>query len=152
MLEAIIRGSIRNRFLILVTTILLSAWGWQALNTTPLDAIPDLSDVQVIIRTNYPTYNLQGEGYYLAILMYMSSLKTVPTYTGQEQGFWNTLVRPHLIYRKGYYPGLVLMPLELAGSIATHCKTGFSNLSCKPCPAYLRSQPWAVWYVSTRSS
>lgn len=54
MLEAIIRGSIRNRFLILVTTILLSAWGWQALNTTPLDAIPDLSDVQVIIRTNYP--------------------------------------------------------------------------------------------------
>lgn len=53
MLEAIIHGSIRNRFLVLIITSLLAAWGWQALKHTPLDAIPDLSDVQVIIRTNF---------------------------------------------------------------------------------------------------
>ena len=53
MLEAIIRGSIRNRFLVLVITALITSWGWQALKQTPLDAIPDLSDVQVITRTNF---------------------------------------------------------------------------------------------------
>ena len=53
MLEAIIRGSIRNRFLVLITTVLLASWGWQSLKQTPLDAIPDLSDVQVIIRTSF---------------------------------------------------------------------------------------------------
>ena len=53
MLEAIIKGSIRNRFLVLVITLILTGWGWQALKQTPLDAIPDLSDVQVIIRTSF---------------------------------------------------------------------------------------------------
>lgn len=53
MLAAVIRWSIGNRFLVLVATAFLSFWGWQALNKTPLDAIPDLSDVQVIIKTSY---------------------------------------------------------------------------------------------------
>ena len=53
MLEAVIRGSIHNRFLVLMITALLIGWGLQALKQTPLDAIPDLSDVQVIIRTSY---------------------------------------------------------------------------------------------------
>ncbi len=53
MLEAIIHGSIRNRFLVLVITMLLAGLGWQSLKQTPLDAIPDLSDVQVIIRTSF---------------------------------------------------------------------------------------------------
>ena len=54
MLAAIIRGSVRNRFLVLILTAFLALWGWQSLKTTPLDAIPDLSDVQVIIKTTYP--------------------------------------------------------------------------------------------------
>ncbi|HEX9278649.1 MAG TPA: efflux RND transporter permease subunit, partial [Casimicrobiaceae bacterium] len=54
MIAALIRSSIANRFLVLLATVALSAWGiWAALRT-PLDAIPDLSDVQVIIRTTYP--------------------------------------------------------------------------------------------------
>ncbi len=53
MLTAIIRASIRNRFLVLVITLLLAAWGVIAALRTPLDAIPDLSDVQVIIKTEY---------------------------------------------------------------------------------------------------
>ncbi|MDD3764319.1 MAG: efflux RND transporter permease subunit [Nevskiales bacterium] len=54
MIARIIRWSIGNRLLVLMATGLAIAWGaWSALHT-PLDAIPDLSDVQVIIRTTYP--------------------------------------------------------------------------------------------------
>ena len=54
MLVKLIRWSIDNRVFILVTTLLLSGWGLLSLKQTPLDAIPDLSDVQVIIRTSFP--------------------------------------------------------------------------------------------------
>jgi len=50
----IIRGSIRNRGLVLLAAAFLAAWGLWALRQTPVDALPDLSDVQVIIRTSYP--------------------------------------------------------------------------------------------------
>jgi copper/silver efflux system protein len=50
----LIRWSIVNRFLVLLATLIVSAWGVYALLRTPLDALPDLSDVQVIIRTTYP--------------------------------------------------------------------------------------------------
>ena len=53
MIEAIIRWSASNRLLILVATLFLAAAGLYAVSRTPLDAIPDLSDVQVIIRTPY---------------------------------------------------------------------------------------------------
>jgi copper/silver efflux system protein len=54
MIAALIRWSIGNRFLVLMATVLLAAWGLFSLLRTPLDAIPDLSDTQVIIRTLYP--------------------------------------------------------------------------------------------------
>ena len=54
MIGKLIRWSIANRFLVLLATLMLSAWGVWSLTRTPLDAIPDLSDVQVIIRTTYP--------------------------------------------------------------------------------------------------
>jgi len=54
MLAKIIEYSIRNRFLILLATLFVIFWGIYSLATTPLDAIPDLSDVQVIIFTEYP--------------------------------------------------------------------------------------------------
>jgi Cu(I)/Ag(I) efflux system membrane protein CusA/SilA len=53
-IERIIHWSIGNRFLVLVFTLLAVAWGVYAVRNTPLDAIPDLSDVQVIIKTGYP--------------------------------------------------------------------------------------------------
>ena len=54
MIEALIRWSVHNRFfVVLVTLILVGVGGW-SLKNTPVDAIPDLSDVQVIIKTNYP--------------------------------------------------------------------------------------------------
>ncbi|CAN7524379.1 efflux RND transporter permease subunit [Duganella sp. LjRoot269] len=54
MIARLIRWSIVNRFLVLLATVFIAAWGVWSLARTPLDAIPDLSDVQVIIRTTYP--------------------------------------------------------------------------------------------------
>jgi Cu(I)/Ag(I) efflux system membrane protein CusA/SilA len=54
MIARVIRWSIANRFLVLTATLILSAYGVWSLYRTPLDALPDLSDVQVIIRTTYP--------------------------------------------------------------------------------------------------
>jgi Cu(I)/Ag(I) efflux system membrane protein CusA/SilA len=53
-LASLIRWSIHNRFLVLMTTVLMAAWGVHATLSTPLDALPDLSDTQVIVRTEYP--------------------------------------------------------------------------------------------------
>jgi Cu(I)/Ag(I) efflux system membrane protein CusA/SilA len=55
MIAKLIRWSLANRFLVLLITALLVAAGIYAVARTPLDAIPDLSDVQVIIKTNYPS-------------------------------------------------------------------------------------------------
>ena len=54
MIALIINWSTRNRFLVLLLTLMLTGWGIYAVKNTPLDAIPDLSDVQVIIKTSYP--------------------------------------------------------------------------------------------------
>jgi len=53
-ITAIIRWSLSNRFLVLLLTALVVVWGVQAIRNTPIDALPDLSDVQVIIKTSYP--------------------------------------------------------------------------------------------------
>ena len=54
MIENVIRWSITNRFLVVLFALLLFVSGVVALRQTPLDAIPDLSDVQVIVKTSYP--------------------------------------------------------------------------------------------------
>ncbi|MBL0089693.1 MAG: efflux RND transporter permease subunit [Ideonella sp.] len=54
MIARLIRWSVANRLLVLLATLGLTAWGVWGLRNTPVDALPDLSDVQVIIRTSYP--------------------------------------------------------------------------------------------------
>ena len=54
MIARLIRWSIHNRFLVLLTTALVTTWGLYSLKETPLDALPDLSDTQVIIKASYP--------------------------------------------------------------------------------------------------
>lgn len=54
MIAALIRWSAGNRLLVLLATLMVVAWGIFAMLRTPLDAIPDLSDTQVIIRTPWP--------------------------------------------------------------------------------------------------
>ena len=53
MIAKLIRASIANRFLVLLATVTIAAWGVWAVLRTPLDALPDLSDVQVIVRTTF---------------------------------------------------------------------------------------------------
>jgi Cu(I)/Ag(I) efflux system membrane protein CusA/SilA len=53
MIRSIIAASIANRFLVLLFSLVLAVWGWKAVQNTPLDAIPDLSDVQVIVKTPF---------------------------------------------------------------------------------------------------
>ncbi|MEI6896732.1 MAG: efflux RND transporter permease subunit [Psychromonas sp.] len=54
MIPHIIKWSIKNRIMVLLVTMLIVAYGIFSLQKTPIDALPDLSDVQVIIKTTYP--------------------------------------------------------------------------------------------------
>ncbi|KAA3650783.1 MAG: AcrB/AcrD/AcrF family protein [Proteobacteria bacterium] len=54
MINSIINWSIHNRFFVLLATLILVGMGLYSLKNTPVDAIPDLSDVQVIVKTSYP--------------------------------------------------------------------------------------------------
>ena len=54
MIEWIIRASVRARGLVVIASLVLTVIGIGAVRTTPVDALPDLSDVQVIIKTSYP--------------------------------------------------------------------------------------------------
>lgn len=54
MIAAVIRWSLRNRLLVLLATLIMAAWGVWSIQQAPLDALPDLSDTQVIIRVSYP--------------------------------------------------------------------------------------------------
>ena len=54
MINGLIRWSIRNRVLVLILTAFITVWGIYSLRQTPIDALPDLSDVQVIIKTSFP--------------------------------------------------------------------------------------------------
>ena len=54
MINGLIKWSLQNRFLVLSLTVLITGWGIWAVKNTPVDALPDLSDVQVIIKTSFP--------------------------------------------------------------------------------------------------
>ncbi|MDO9619050.1 MAG: efflux RND transporter permease subunit [Pseudomonas sp.] len=53
MIAALIRWSLANRFLVLLATLFVTAWGIWSVQNIAIDALPDLSDTQVIIRTPY---------------------------------------------------------------------------------------------------
>lgn len=54
MIAAVIRASLRNRLLVILAACVMAGWGWWAMQRAPLDALPDLSDVQVIVKASYP--------------------------------------------------------------------------------------------------
>ena len=59
MINRVIEISLRNRFIVVVLYGALAAWGWWAVRATPIDAIPDLSDNQVIVFTDWPGHGPQ---------------------------------------------------------------------------------------------
>jgi len=54
MIARIIDASIANRLFVILAVIAVTLAGFWAVRSTPVDAIPDLSDVQVVVRSNYP--------------------------------------------------------------------------------------------------
>jgi len=62
MIANLIRWSLHNRLLVLLLSLLLAGWGVFAVRNTPVDAIPDLSDVQVIIKTSVSRAGAAGRG------------------------------------------------------------------------------------------
>jgi Cu(I)/Ag(I) efflux system membrane protein CusA/SilA len=59
MINRLIELSLRNRVVVIGLYLALGAWGWWALTATPIDAIPDLSDNQVIVFTDWPGHSPQ---------------------------------------------------------------------------------------------
>src|SRR6476620_9658785 len=59
MINRLIDVALRNRFIVVVVYLGLAGWGWWALTSTPIDAIPDLSDNQVIVFTDWPGHGPQ---------------------------------------------------------------------------------------------
>src|SRR6187401_3689714 len=59
MVNRLIDVALRNRFIVVVVYLGLAGWGWWALTSTPIDAIPDLSDNQVIVFTDWPGHGPQ---------------------------------------------------------------------------------------------
>lgn len=109
MIKAIIRWSVQNPLLVLLSTLALALFGYQASQQIKLDALPDLSDVQVIIKASYPGQTPetieQQLSYPLSsallavpkakavrsflcqtIAISMLFLKMAPTHTGQDLG------------------------------------------------------------------
>ena len=113
MIAAVIRWSLRNRLLVLLATLIMAAWGVWSIQQAPLDALPDLSDTQVIIRVSYPgkapqivedqvTYPLTTTMLSVpgrkpcavfpcsAMLTFTYCLRTVPIRTGRAPACWST--------------------------------------------------------------
>src|SRR5438093_6045606 len=59
MINRLIELSLRSRFIVVALYVGLAGWGWWALGATPIDAIPDLSDNQVIVFTEWPGHGPQ---------------------------------------------------------------------------------------------
>ena len=73
MIEAIISASLKDRFMVILAALIITLVGLFAYKNTPLDAIPDLSDVQVIL--------------FLVCHLFILFLKIIPTCTGQGRGY-----------------------------------------------------------------
>jgi len=117
MLEKIIDWSIKNKFMIVLATVFFIVAGAYTMLKTPIDAIPDLSDVQVIVFTEYPgqapqvvedqvTYPLttqmlavpgakvvRGYSFFGFSFVYII-LRTAPISTGPGRGCWSTSTTP----------------------------------------------------------
>src|SRR5512134_3646266 len=59
MIDRLIDVALKNRFIVIALYVALAAWGWWSLGATPIDAIPDLSDNQVIVFTDWPGHSPQ---------------------------------------------------------------------------------------------
>src|SRR5205809_388016 len=179
MVNWLIEASLRNRFLVLGLFVLVGAWGYWALLTTPIDAIPDLSDNQVIVFTDwtgrspqevedqitYPlTVSLQGLpgvrvvrsssafGFSMINVIFEDD---VDLYFARSR----VLERLNLLTKSlpgGVVPTLgpdaTLRARARPSATSVRCRTGSSATSSTQCPAWPRWPASAEPCASTRST
>ena len=130
MIERVIRASVENRVLVLFGALLLAIAGIVAVLKTPVDALPDLSDVQVIIKTDYSGQApeiVENEVTY-PISTTMLSVPGASTVRGFSlfgtsfvyvRACWSRLIRLPGNSRAASRPSLARTPPVWAGSIST---------------------------------
>jgi len=156
MIDAIIRASLENRAVVLLLSAMLTAVGVDSFLRTPVDALPDLSDVQVIVRTPYPgqaprlvedqvTYPLT------TALLSVPGATTVRGYSFYGDSFVNVLfedgtdpywARSRVLeylsqaaarLPEGVRPALGRTPPAWAGSTSTHSPTAPAGTTSRSC-------------------
>ena len=95
MIKAIINASLRDRFMILVAVAIITVVGVFSYKNVPLDAIPDLSDVQVIIFTKYPGQSPQVVEDQVTYPLTTSMLSVPRTKIVRGSSFFWTVLRIH---------------------------------------------------------
>ena len=86
MVNRLIELSLRNRFIVIALFIALAGWGWWAVNATPIDAIPDLSDNQVIVFTDWQGHSPQEVEDQITYPLTASCSSTRSTWTPTASG------------------------------------------------------------------
>ena len=172
MIAAIIRASVKARFLVLMATFALVAAGLWAVRNTPVDALPDLSDVQVIIRTSYPGQAPQivenQVTYPLATTMLsVPGARTVRGYSFFGDSYVYVLFEDgtDLYCPTALDPRSVRTPRVSAGSMNMRSSTARASMTCRSCaacrtgscamssrrfPAWPRSPVSVAWCASIR--
>lgn len=151
MIEWIIRRSVANRFLVMMGALFLSVWGTWTIINTPVDALPDLSDVQVIVKTSYPgqapqivenqvTYPLTttmlsvpgaktcAVSRSLVIPTCTSFSKMVPILTGRARAYWSISTRFRENYRLALARKWDRTPRASAGYLSTRWWIAVGNM------------------------
>ena len=177
MIAAIIRWSVENRVLVVISALMLAAAGVYSVRETPVDALPDLSDVQVIIKTTFPGQAPQVVEDQVTYPLTTAMLSVPKAVTVRGYSFFGDSY-VYVIFEDGtdlyWARSRVLEYLnQVAASLPAGAqsslgpdatgvgwifqyalvdrRTGSSSTSCKPCRASPRWPRSGAWCGSTRS-
>ncbi len=103
MIEKVIEFSIKNRFLLLMATLFLTFASFWAVKNTPLDAIPDLSPPQVIVKINWAGQSpelIENQGTYPLISQFLAiaNIETVRGFSTYENGLYILYLKKGLTF------------------------------------------------------
>jgi len=136
----LIRWSIENRLRVLIATLVVTGWGWLSVLQIPLDAIPDLSDVQVIICTSYPGQSPRV----------VEDQVTYPITTTMLSVPGTRVVRGYSFFGDSYVYVIFEDDTDLYWARARVLEYLDQAEDSRPFRAWPRWPPSAAWFASTR--
>jgi Cu(I)/Ag(I) efflux system membrane protein CusA/SilA len=176
MIAKLIRWSIDNRILIVIASLMIAALGVYSVKETPVDALPDLSDVQVIIKTSFPGQAPQVVEDQVTYPLTTAMLSVPKATTVRGYSFFGDSY-VYVIFEDGtdlyWARSRVLEYLnQVAASLpegatsslgpdapavtispsCAACRTGSSSMNCRRCMASPKWRRSAAWCASTRLS